>query len=54
MERVLVVVRAFEDFEIGDMIIEDECSESGLAEEHRHKAVTVAVRPPIGHDPEEV
>ena len=54
METVLVVVRAFEDFEIGDMIIEDDASDSLVGEEHRHKAVAVAVQMPIGDDPEEV
>ena len=54
MEKVLVVVRAFEDFEIGDMIIGDDSIRGLLAEEHRHNAVSVAVRVPTGHDPKEI
>ena len=51
--RVLVVVNAFEDFEVGDMIIEDDGFETSIQEEHRNKAVSVSIQAPIGHDPVE-
>ncbi len=54
MDRVLVVLNPFEDFKIGDMIVEDEAAGSVLADEHRHRAVSVAVQAPIGAEPEEI
>ena len=51
--KVLIVVNAFEDFQVGDMIIEDEGHETSIQEEHRHKAISVSIQAPIGYDPVE-